>query len=207
MVIDPPISGFVGVVIVPDDDTIMKAYALASTLLPRDAEQRLAPGALPHITLTQCALRDASRSRVRALLAGIERRLHGLTVPLQRVTPFPGGFLFWCVDAECSARRLLQAAHEDALALAGGALDPVANAAVVEGTARATNDDTQLVANARRYGYAFVADRYLPHITLGFAPEAMPSFTPEEHAHPMTAVRVVLARLGRLGRVGEIVEV
>ena len=53
------ISGFVGIVIEPDAATIAKAYALAATLVPAGAEQVLAPGSLPHITLTQCPLREA----------------------------------------------------------------------------------------------------------------------------------------------------
>ena len=96
----------------------------------------------------------------------------------------------------------MQAAHEEALTLADGGLDPTTNARIVEGTARATGNDVQLVANAQRYGYAFVNERYLPHITLGFAPGA--SFVPQRRAHMMTVERVVLARLGRLGRVEEV---
>jgi hypothetical protein len=65
-------------------------------------------------------------------------------------------------------------------------------------SATSSGDDARLVANARRYGYAFVAERYLPHITLGFAPDAVASFAPEDHPHVMTVSRVVLARLGRL---------
>ena len=88
------------------------------------------------------------------------------------------------------------------MTLADAGLDPTINTRIVEGTARATGNDAQLIANAQRYGYAFVNDRYVPHITLGFAPEM--AFVPEHHAHVMTVERVVLARLGRLGRVEEI---
>jgi hypothetical protein len=199
------ITGFVGIVVRPDAATIGKAYALAAALLPTDAEQGLAPGALPHVTLTQCALRDAPRAHVKALVARLDERLVGRTLPLTRVAPFPGGFLFWCVDAEAPDRQLLQSAHEHALTLADGFLDGAANDAVVAGTARATGNERPLVDNARRYGYAFVNDRYLPHITLGFDPKTVPAFTPRDHPHVMTVERVVLARLGRLGRVEEVV--
>jgi hypothetical protein len=201
------ISGFVGIVVRPDAVTIAKAYELAAASLPPDAEQALAPGALPHVTLTQCALRDAPRARVSTLVARLDERLSGRTLPLKSVVPFTGGFLFWCVDAEAPGRALLQSAHEQALTLTDGVLDPVANAAVVEGTARATGNDVQLVDNARRYGYAFVNDRYLPHITLGFAPKAVSSLAPADHLHVMTVESVVLARLGRLGRVEEVLTV
>jgi hypothetical protein len=192
------VSGFVGLVLLPDPATILEASALAAALLPPDAPQRLGPGLLPHVTLTQCAVRDAPRARVRALAARLDERLAGQALPLGRVAPFPGGFLFWCVDAGSPARQLIQAAHEEALALADGALDPAANAAVVDGTARATGGDAQLVANARRHGYAFVRDRYLPHITLGFDPR---SAVLERRDHLMTVERVLLVRLGRLGSV------
>ena len=99
---------------------------------------------------------------------------------------------------------MLQAAHVRALTLADGGLDEATNDAVVAGTARATGDDPVLVANARRYGYAFVNARYLPHITLGFAPRA--SVASRTHAHVMTVERVVPVRLGRLGRVDEVLD-
>lgn len=201
---DDLISGFVGLVIEPDLATIAKAYELAAALLPRDAEQVLAPDGRPHVTLTQCPLRDAPRARVKALVARLDERIAGHTLPLARVVPFPGGFLFWCVDSSAPARQLLQSVHEEALALADGVLDPVRNAAVVEGTARATGNDARLVDNARGYGYAFVGERYLPHITLGFDPTTIASFTPQDQPHVMTVERVVLARLGRLGRIEEV---
>ena len=188
MTVDAPISGFVGLVIEPDAATIRAAYALAAELLSPEAEQRLTHGDLPHVTLSQCPLRDVARARV--------------TLPLDSVVPFPGGFLFWTVDAESPERHRLQAAHEEALTLADGALDPTINARVVEATARATGDDETLVANAGRYGYAFVNERYLPHITLGFTPNS--AFAAQRRPHVMTVERVVLARLGRLGRVEEV---
>lgn len=201
---DAAISGFVGLVIEPDAATVTKAYALAASLLP-PAEQVLAPDARPHVTLMQCPVRDAPRARPKRLVARLDRRLRGLALPLRRVVPFPGGFLFWCVDVDAPARALLQAAHEEALTLADGVLDPERNASVVDGTARATGNDAQLVDNARRYGYAFVGDRYLPHITLGFEPKTAGAFEARDHPHVMTVARVMLARLGRLGRIEEVV--
>jgi hypothetical protein len=70
---------------------------------------------------------------------------------------------------------------------------------------RAQRRTTQLVDNARRYGYAFVGDRYLPHITLGFDAKTVQAFEPRDHPHVMTVERVVLARLGRLGRIEQVV--
>ena len=199
---DAPISGFVGLVVEPDAATIRAAYELAAELLPPAAEQRLTHGDLPHVTLTQCALRDVPRARVKALIARLDQRLAGTRLRLDHVVSFPGGFVFWTVDPDSTERRQLQAAHEEALTLADGALDPTINARVVEATARATGDDEALVGNARRYGYAFVNERYLPHITLGFAPNA--PFAPQRRAHVMTVARVVLAKLGRLGRVEDV---
>ena len=201
-----PLSGFVGIVLRPDADTIAKAYELAPALLPPDSEQVLVPPALPHITLTQGALRDAAPAVVKRLVADLDRQLAGRRIPLAQIVPFTGGFLFWCVDDTSAARPVLQAAHAQALSLADGVLDETANEAVVAGTAQATGNDPVLVANARRYGYALVTDRYLPHITLGFAPRVVGSLVPRTHAHVMTVERVVAVRLGRLGRVEEVLD-
>jgi len=202
---DERITGFVALVIQPDPSTILKAYDLAQTLMPAAAEQVTAPGSLPHLTLTQCALRDAPRERVREFVARLDDALRGTAIPLGAVVTFGAGFLFWCAEAEGPGRRVLQAAHEYAVTLADGLLDPVANDAVVEATARAFADEPELVANARRYGYALIRERYLPHITLGFDPRlgggraAGASMT--SLSHTMTMDRIVLARLGRYGRV------
>jgi len=51
-------------------------------------------------------------------------------------------------------------------------------------------------------GYAFVNERYLPHITLGFSPNA--AFAGQRCPHVMRVERAVLARLGRLGRVEKV---
>ena len=71
------ITGFVALVIQPNSPTILKAYDLAQTLMPAAAEQVTAPGSLPHLTLTQCALRDAPRARIRESLA--EWKASGVT--------------------------------------------------------------------------------------------------------------------------------
>lgn len=204
---DDTVSGFVGLVLVPDAATITAAYRLASRLVADGAESVLAGGALPHVTLTQCALRDAPRARLIALIDRLEERVRTLRIPLGPLTVFGGGFVFWCVEPESPARGVLQAAHQDALALADGVLDPVANAAIVEGTAKLTGDDPVLVAHARRYGYAFVGESYLPHITLGFDSRlaAGAAFAEPVHVHEMRVERVALVRLGRYGVVQSLV--
>jgi hypothetical protein len=146
------ITGLVALVIQPDPATILTSYDLADSLMPAGPEQVMAPGSLPHLTLTQCTLRDAPRGRVREFVARLDDTLRGTTIPLSAVVTFGAGFLFWCADAEGRGRCALQAAHEYAVTLADGLLDPVANEAVVEATARAFADEPELVANARRYG-------------------------------------------------------
>ncbi|MBI1737223.1 MAG: hypothetical protein HYR51_18790, partial [Candidatus Rokubacteria bacterium] len=146
------VSGFVAIVVQPDEATVRASYALAASLMPPDATQALAPGSLPHVTLTQCAVRDAPRELLARFVTGFDARLRGLSVPLRAVTAFGGGFLFWCVDGPSPARTALQRAHEDALAVADGILDPVANAAVVAATVETTANDPVLVANAREFG-------------------------------------------------------
>lgn len=195
------VTAFVALVVQPDAGTIRRSYELAGALMPGDAEQVLAPGALPHLTLTQCALRDAPRDRIAGYVARLDAELRGRTIPLRDVTVFPGGFLFWCVDEASPERARLQRAHEAAISLADGFLDPAANARVVEGTAAATNDDPVLVGNAREYGYAFLREHYLPHITLGFDGRLTANgFARQERPHVMTVERVVLAKLGSRGR-------
>jgi hypothetical protein len=208
---DGPISGFVGLVLVPDGATIAAAYELAQAALPAGAESALGPGALPHVTLTQCALRDAPRTRIAGIIERLDTRLRGRSIPLGVVIPTGGGFVFWCVDETAPERQLLQQAHEDALGLADGFLDPVANAAVVEGTMRLTGNDPVLVRHAHAHGYAFVGDRFMPHVTLGFDPRLAvearggPALAILERRHLMHVERVALARLGRYGRVGALV--
>ena len=199
---DTTVTGFVALVVQPDAATIRQSYELASAVMAKDAEQVLAPGSLPHVTLTQCALRGAPRERIASYVARLETNLRGRSIPLRTVMAFPGGFVFWCVDESSPERVRLQEAHEAAIGVADGFLDPVANTRVVDGTAAATNNDPVLVGNARTYGYAFVRDRYLPHITLGFDARVTPeSFEGHDHPHAMTVDRVVLARLGSRGRV------
>ena len=199
------VTGIVALVIGPDPPTIRAAYELADALVAPGAEQVLGPGSLPHVTLTQCALRAAPRARLRAFVARLEEALRGRTIPLGPIQRFGQGFVFWCAEPDGPERRALQSAHEDALALADGLLDPVANAAVVETTRRAFGGDRELIANAERYGYSLVRQRYLPHITLGFdsrpidAPAARPAVA--ARAHTMAIDRVVVAPLGAYGRI------
>jgi 2'-5' RNA ligase len=199
---DGPISGFVGLVLLPDEETIGAARRVARAVLAEGAESALGDDSLPHVTLTQCALREAPRPRILDLALRLNGRLRGLRIPLGPLLVFGGGFVFWCVEPDSPERATLQAAHEDALALADGVLDPAANAAVVEATGRLTGDDPVLVANARRHGYAFVGDRYLPHVTLGFDSRLATMATalePRAHPHAMRVERVALARLARYG--------
>ena len=64
------------------------------------------------------------------------------------------------------------------------------------------------MANARRHGYAFVRERYLPHVTLGFDSRLATTGTALEartHSHTLRVDRVALARLGRYGVVESII--
>lgn len=202
MAAEARVTGFVALVIQPDATTIRQSYELARTVMSKDAEQVLAPGSLAHVTLTQCALRSAPRERIASYVARLETHLRGWSIPLRTVMAFPGGFVFWCVDGSSPERARLQEAHEAAISVGDGFLDPVANTRVVDGTAAVTNDDPVLIGNARTYGYAFIRDRYLPHITLGFDARVTPEgFGRHDHPHAMTVDRIVLARLGGRGRV------
>ena len=204
---DDVVSGFVGLVLVPDAATIAAASRVAEHVVAADAESRLGGGALPHVTLTQCALREAPGSRLIGLIDRLEERVRVMRIPLGPLVVFGGGFVFWCVEPGGPARGALQAAHQEALALADGVLDPVANAAIIEATAKLTANDPALLAHARRYGYAFVGERYLPHITLGYDSRlaAGGALAEPVHAHEMRVERVALARLGRYGVVQSLI--
>ncbi|HEX9821747.1 MAG TPA: hypothetical protein VGD07_19265 [Methylomirabilota bacterium] len=198
------ITGFVALVIQPDAATIRTSWDLAASLMPPASEHVAGPGSLPHLTLTQCALRDAPRERLRQCVARLEDQLRGGPVPLDAVVTFGAGFLFWCAEPAGPARRALQSAHELAVTLAEGFLDPAATTSIVEATARAFADDPVLVGNARTHGYALAGERYLPHITLGFDPrlgDRPAGAWVASRRHTMTVDRVVLAALGRHGRV------
>jgi len=204
---DDAVSGFVGLVLVPGAATIAAAYRLAAKVVPDGAESTLTAGVLPHVTLMQCAVREAPRSRLIALIERLEERLHAVRVELGPLVVFTGGFVFWGVEPASPGRHVLQAAHHDALALADGVLNPVANAAVVEATAKLTGEDPVLVGNARRYGYAFAGERYVPHITLGYDSRLTTpgELAPGTHAHQMRVERVALARFGRYGVVESLI--
>ena len=194
------LSEFVALVIEPGPETIARAYDLARQLLPGDAESALAPGRLPHVTLTQCAVREAPRERLAEFAAKLGHDLAGMWLPLHTIAAVAGGFPFWCVDEASPERQALQRAHEFAITVADGLLDPVANATVVDGTRRLTANDPVLVSNAQKYGYAFIGDAYRPHITLGFDPRVG---SPGEcqHEHSMAVAGVSVVKLGRYGQV------
>jgi len=97
------ITGFVALVIQPDAATIRTSWDLAASLMPPASEHLAGPGSLPHLTLTQCALRDAPRERLREYVARLEDQLRGRPVPLDAVVTFGAGFLFWCAEATARA--------------------------------------------------------------------------------------------------------
>jgi hypothetical protein len=194
------ISGVVALAIQPDAATIATSYALAAELMPAAPVQALAPGSLPHVTLTQCALLEAPRARVRELTARLDDRLRGRRIPLGAVVTFGAGFLFWCAEPDGPERTVLQEAHERAVTLADGVLDPVANRAVIEATRQVFGDDPVLVSSTRACGYSLARERYLPHITLGFDPRLEEGARLASRPSTMTVERVILARLGAYGR-------
>jgi hypothetical protein len=102
------VTGIVALVIRPDPPTIRAAYELADALVAPGAEQVLGPDSLPHVTLTQCALRAAPRARLRAFVARLEESLRGRTILLGPIEKFGQGFVFWCAVPDGPERRALQ---------------------------------------------------------------------------------------------------
>jgi hypothetical protein len=75
------ISDFLGIVARPDAATIHTCCELAAALLPRSPEMVVAPASLPHLTLTQCALRDAPGERLAEFVSRLDEQLRGVTIP------------------------------------------------------------------------------------------------------------------------------
>jgi hypothetical protein len=79
------ITGFVALAIKPDAATIRTSQDLAVSLLPAAAEPVIGPGSWPHVTLMQCAVREAPRARVREFIARLEEVLRGQSIPLSAI--------------------------------------------------------------------------------------------------------------------------
>lgn len=65
------VSGAVGFVILPDNDSINIAYDLAAQLMPLDSEFILSPGSLPHLTLYHSKLNGFPVELARECLADL----------------------------------------------------------------------------------------------------------------------------------------
>lgn len=202
----PPslLSGALGLVIVPDQKTIERAYALAGELMPRDAHYVLRSESLPHLTLYHGRLVDLPGPSAAEILGQIRVALVGQKLTLSRIVTFGGKFVFWNVDSSRCDYHVLQAAHEKALEFAQY-LDRSTVARAVSEEALSLTDTEQ--SNVQRFGHPLVGALYMPHVTLGFhhgiSDYVATDITCEWQ---MQVVSVELVKVGHPGRVEEIID-
>ena len=195
------LEGALGLVIIPDQGTIDRAYQLAKELLPNDAEYLLDPRSLPHITLYHSSLVRVPRQEVSRIADELSRSLVGQIVNLGPVVSFGGNFIFWNIDPLQSDMSFLREAHQSALRLAQY-LDRLA-------PTRAKEERLQLSAaeqrNVELFGHPLVNELYTPHITLGFNPGIGKYF--QQSRTVSWQLRVASVQFVRIGHPGRVVQV
>ncbi len=197
-------TGNYGVVILPDENTIAKAYEIAQATLPSDAEYVLRSGLLPHLTLYHAPLASVPVSFARTVLVELNNNLSGRNIVLDRVASFKGFFLFWYA-AHPKLNDILRESHRVALKLSRFRDRQNRTSDVLSGKILTT---PQELLNIEGYGHPWVADSFSPHITLGY--DASLDFKVPYRIRQrwdMTIKSVSLARIGRLGIIEEIVDV
>jgi 2'-5' RNA ligase len=196
------LSGALGLVLVPDQATIDRAYALAEEIMPKDAQYVLRQGSLPHLTLYHGKLVNLAPSVVVETLHDLRKRLSGGRLTLEKIVTFGGSFVFWNVDPKSSAWEALQEAHSAALTLAQY-LDRSTQAKAISEEALSLSQAE--LENVRLFGHPLVRSLFMPHITIGFHSGISQQLTSElECRWTMEIASVELVRVGHPGRVDEI---
>lgn len=198
------LSGALGLVIVPDNATIERAYALAEEIMPKDAEYVLRRGSLPHLTLYHGKLADVPGFIASQTLEQLRTELVGQEFTLKEIVAFGGNFIFWNVDRTSRVCEVLQASHTTALNLAKY-LDrsTVAKAVGEEGLSLKEEE----LENVRLFGHPLVRSLYMPHITIGFHHGLSARIASDiECQWSMKVASVELVKIGHPGRVEEIID-
>ncbi len=198
------LSGALGLVIIPDHETIERAYALAEKIMPKGAQYVLGPGSLPHITLYHGKLADAPGLVASETLNELRTELIGRKFTLKELVAFGGNLIFWNVDRSSHDCEVLQASHAKALNLAQY-LDrtTVAKANSEEGLSLKEAE----LENIKLFGHPLVGSLYMPHITIGFHHGLADHLASNrEFKWSMKVASVELVKVGHLGRVEEILD-
>ena len=196
------LSGALGIVIVPDQATIERAYALAAEILPPKAEYVLAAGSIPHLTLYHGKLKDVPADEVRRVVTDIRMILAGQRFSLGPIIAYGGNFVFWNVEQNTDIKLLLEA-HGKALAVAQF-LDRMSEA-------KATSEEgltlTEVeLENVKQFGHPLVRQLYTPHITLGFHRGISQTLATGLYENfEFSIASIEMARIGYPGRVKSLV--
>jgi 2'-5' RNA ligase len=197
-------SGPLGLVIVPDQATIERAYTIAEEIMPKGAHYVLGPGSLPHLTLYHGNLADVPGPVASETLKGLRSNLVGQRFTLKNIVAFGGNFIFWNVDCSSCNCDVLQVSHNMALNLAQY-LDRSTVARAVSDE-RLSLKEAEL-ENVRRFGHPLVRSLYMPHITIGFDRGLSEQVAPNmKFKWSMEVASVELVKVGHPGRVEEIID-
>jgi 2'-5' RNA ligase len=198
------LSGALGLVIIPDQATIKRAYALAAEIMPKDAQYVLSEGSLPHLTLYHGKLEGIPESDARDTLGVLQSNLLGQRFVLKAIVAFGGNFIFWNVDPSSSCVEVLHRSHSDALSVARYLAKSSVAKAVSEEALSLTDAELE---NVRLFGHPLVRSLYTPHITLGFHPGISDQLARGLECNWLFEVASVkVVKIGYPGRVEEIVD-
>ncbi len=198
------LSGALGLVIIPDQATIKRAYALAAEIMPKDAQYVLSEGSLPHLTLYHGKLEGIPESDARDTLGVLQSNLLGQRFILKAIVAFGGNFIFWNVDPSSSCVEVLHRSHSDALSVARYLAKSSVAKAVSEEALSLTDAELE---NVRLFGHPLVRSLYTPHITLGFHPGISDQLDRGLECNWLFEVASVkVVKIGYPGRVEEIVD-
>lgn len=200
---EPVLSGALGIVIIPDQETVERAYALAAEIFPSESEFILGAHSIPHVTLYHGKLQGAPACDVFHVLSSIRELLVGKQFSLGSIVAFGGNFVFWNIEQNVN-KTSLDLAHREALSMATF-LDRTAEAKATSEEALVLSEEE--LENVKHYGHPLAGRLYTPHITLGFhrgIARHLKSGLRRESELSVAAVE--LARIGYPGRVESIVD-
>ncbi|MEI7512133.1 MAG: hypothetical protein WCK01_01595 [Candidatus Uhrbacteria bacterium] len=209
------LSGFLGVLILPDVYATQAAAQLTDTKGVRHAEYRVKPEGV-HITLYQARnFKQMPVSVAEKLVAKlneflVSNRAGELLLYMLDIKPYQDNeqYLFWNIDRTKKHGRLMDA-HGMSLALSAW-VDPSAEdeasleRRIAEMSEKRQQRERKLCTNKRVFGHTLVGEDYLPHITLAANTKGFKKFKPTQEALISSASRVVLARMGEWGKIEEI---
>ena len=209
------LSGFLGVVILPDKRLMDAAARLTKNEVDHRVAYRVRPRGV-HITLYQA--RDFKELPIEIAVKLVKKlneslvsnRAGELLLYFLDIRPCVDNdqFLLWNVDRTKENQRLV-AAHGMSLALSAWVEPQLVNEARLKSRVTAMPDkrkwrERKLYANARVFGSTHVGEDYQPHITLAAKAEGFGEFKPRQEAQLGSAARVALARIGEWGKIDEI---